>query len=84
MITRDEKILLGKLADAYHMANMADAESDGKDFCNDLNPNLACTVCMPLGNAMLAIFKGDYDVYHNFIATGLDLNCVEVFEKVED
>lgn len=83
MITRDEKVLLGKLADAYHMANMADAESDGKDFWNDLNPNLASAVCVPLGNAMLAIFKGDYDVYNNFIACGLDLNGVEVFEKEE-
>ena len=31
-ITHDDKILLGKLVDAYYMANLSDAKTDGKDF----------------------------------------------------
>ena len=56
-ITHDDKILLGKLVDAYYMANLSDAKPDGKDFWSSLSPDLCSTVCMPLEQAMRSILK---------------------------
>ena len=83
-ITYDDKILLGKLVDAYYMANLSDAEADGKDFWNSLSPDLCATVCRPLEQAMMAILKAyDYSEFSNWSACGMPMDQVETFDIKE-
>lgn len=83
-ITHDDKILLGKLVDAYYMANLSDAEADGKDFWNSLSPDLCATVCMPLAQAMRAILKSyDYNEVIAWIGGGMYMAQVETFDIKE-
>ena len=39
------KNFIRKLVDAYYMANLSDAQPDGKDFWMDLSDELCATVC---------------------------------------
>ena len=82
IITYDDKILLGKLVDAYYMANLSDANPDGKDFWNSLSPDLCATVCFPLEQAMRAILKSyDYPEVNIWIDGGMYMHQVETFEQ---
>jgi|TARA_R100000458_G_scaffold58843_1_gene67812 hypothetical protein len=84
-ITYHEKILLGKLVDAYYMANLSDAQPDGKDFWMDLSDELCATVCRPLEQAMMAILKAyDYSDFSNWVACGMPMDAVEVFADPDD
>tara|TARA_R100001480_G_scaffold38366_2_gene51170 strand:- start:777 stop:1082 length:306 start_codon:yes stop_codon:yes gene_type:complete len=84
-ITYHEKILLGKLVDAYYMANLSDAQPDGKDFWMDLSSELCSTVCMPLEQAMRAILKAySWDDISDWIGGGMNMNAVEVFADPDD
>jgi hypothetical protein len=83
-ISHDDKILLGKLVDAYYMANLSDAEADGKDFWSSLSPDLCATVCRPLEQAMMAILKAyDYSEFSNWVACGMPMDQVNTFEIKE-
>ena len=84
-ITYDDKILLGKLVDAYYMANLSDAKPDGKDFWNSLSPDLCSTVCFPLEQAMRAILKSyDYMEVSAWIGGGMYMAEVETYTDAED
>ena len=83
-ISHDDKILLGKLVDAYYMANLSDAEADGKDFWSSLSPDLCATVCMPLEQAMRAILKAySYNEVSDWIGGGMYMNAVDTFQIKE-
>ena len=87
IITYDDKILLAKLVDAYYMANLSDAKTDGKDFWNSLSPDLCSTVCFPLIQAMRAILKSyDHMEVSAWIGGGMYMAEVDTFEhaKAED
>ena len=84
LITYHEKILLGKLVDAYYMANLSDAEPDGKDFWMSLSPEICSTVCLPLEQAMRAILKSydDNDI-NDWISGGMYMNAIDTFPVEE-
>ena len=80
----DDKILLGKLVDAYYMANLSDAKTDGKDFWNSLSPDLCSTVCFPLEQAMRAILKSyDNMEVSAWIGGGMYMAEVDTFDIKE-
>ena len=82
IITYDDKILLGKVVDAYYMANLSDANPDGKDFWNSLSPDLCSTVCFPLTQAMRAILKSYDDMEVSaWIGGGMYMAEVDTFEQ---
>ena len=84
-VTHDDKILLGKLVDAYYMANLSDAEADGKDFWSSLSPDLCSTVCMPLEQAMRAILKAyNYMEVSAWISGGMYMAQVDTYTDEED
>jgi|TARA_R100001460_G_scaffold47357_1_gene85087 hypothetical protein len=79
-ISYHEKILLGKLVDAYYMANLSDAQPDGKDFWMDLSPDLCSTVCMPLEQAMRAILKAySWSDVSDWIGGGMHMHAVDTY-----
>jgi len=80
LVTYHEKILLGKLVDAYQLANLSDAEPDGKDFWMSLSTELCSTVCLPLEQAMRAILKSydDNDV-NDWLSGGMYMNAIDTF-----
>ena len=83
-LTHDDKILLGKLVDAYYMANLSDANPDGKDFWSSLSPDLCSTVCFPLEQAMRSILKKyDYMEVSAWIGGGMYMHQVDTFEIKE-
>ena len=82
IITNSDKILLAKLVDAYYMANLSDAKTDGKDFWNSLSPDLCSTVCFPLIQAMRAILKSYDDMEVSaWIGGGMYMAEVDTFEQ---
>ena len=79
-LTHDDKILLSKLVDAYYMANLSDADPDGKDFFSSLSPDLCSTVCMPLEQAMRSILKKyDYMEVSAWIGGGMYMAQVDTY-----
>ena len=81
-ITSSNKILLGKLVDAYSMANLSDVAEVGKDSWNSLSPELCATVCFPLEQAMRAILKSyDFTEVNIWIGGGMCMHQVETFEQ---
>jgi len=84
IVSYHEKVLLAKLVDAYELANLSDAEPDGKDFWIDLSSELCSTVCMPLEKAMMAILKAySYSEFSDWVACGMPMNQVEVLDDIQ-
>lgn len=80
LITYHEKVLLGKLVDAYYLANLSDAKPDGKDFWISLSPELCSTVCLPLSQAIRAILKSyDDNEINDWINGGMYMNEIDTF-----
>jgi hypothetical protein len=84
-ISYHEKVLLAKLVDAYQLANLSDAQPDGKDFWMDLSDELCSTVGRPLEQAMMAILKAyDYSEFSNWIACGMPMDEVNTYTDEDD
>tara|TARA_R100000081_G_scaffold50019_1_gene24033 strand:- start:713 stop:1003 length:291 start_codon:yes stop_codon:yes gene_type:complete len=84
IVSYHEKVLLAKLVDAHQLANLSDAQPDGKDFWIDLSPELCSTVCRPLEQAMMNILKAyDYSEFSNWVSCGMPMNEVEVLDDIQ-
>ena len=81
-ISYHEKVLLAKLVDAYQLANLSDAQPDGKDFWMDLSDELCSTVCMPLEQGMRAILKAySWNDVSDWIGGGMNMNAVDTYNE---